>query len=63
METLEVVMTGTDREKVTFPVGVYQAKGECMYVFQFTSGRVNLCLACCTASMVSAVNRVQGSKT
>ena len=61
LETLEVVMTGTDRQQVTFPVEVYQAKG--MYVFQFTSGRLNLSLTCCTASMVSVVNRVQGSKT
>ena len=38
LETLEVGMTGTDREKVTFPVELYEAKGEYMYVFNFTSG-------------------------
>ena len=63
METLEVVMTGTDRQQVTFPVEVYQAKGKCMYVFCFTSGRLNFCLTCCTASLVSAGYRVQGFKT
>ena len=63
LETLEIVMTGTDRQQVTFPVEVYQPEGECMYVFHFTSGRLNLCLTCCIASLVSAVNRVQGFKT
>ena len=46
LETLEVVMTGTDQQQVTFPVEVYQAKGECMYVFHFASGRLNFCLRC-----------------
>ena len=54
LETLEVDMTGTDRQQVTFPVEVYQAKGEYMYVFHFKSCRLNLCLTCCTASLVSA---------
>ena len=63
LETLEIAMTATHRQQVTFPVEVYQPEGEGIYVFHFTRGRLNLCLTCCIASLVSAVNRVQGFKT
>ena len=37
LETLEVILTGTDKPQFTFPVEVYQAFGECPYMFHFTS--------------------------